>query len=135
MHAHLCLQALKEVETLRTQVSNYDADKMALSQGKARLSHSHKQVKNLEWENEVRATPTRVQWCSGGWVQGQEAYLHAAAMATQTSTCCRHGHPDIYMLPPWPPRHPHAAAVATQTSTCCRRGHPDIHMLPPWPPR
>eukprot|EP00891_Asterochloris_glomerata_P006792 jgi/Astpho2/6792/fgenesh1_pm.00103_%23_10_t len=46
-------KALKEVETLRTQVSNYDADKMALSQGKARLSHSHKQVKNLEWENEV----------------------------------------------------------------------------------
>ena len=112
MHAHLCLQALKEVETLRTQVSNYDADKMALSQGKARLSHSHKQVKNLEWENEVRATPTRVQWGMGPRARG-------------ISTCCSHGHPDIHMLPPWPSRYLHAAAVATQTSTCCRRGHPD----------
>lgn len=49
----LCLQALKEVETLRAGMASYEADKMALSQGKARLSHSHKQVKALEWENEV----------------------------------------------------------------------------------
>ena len=55
--SHRCgccrLQALKEVEALRAQVANYDTDKMALSQGKARLSQAHKQVKNLEWENEV----------------------------------------------------------------------------------
>ena len=74
MHAHFCLQALKEVETLRTQVSNYDADKMALSQGKARLSHSHKQVKNLEWENEV----------SGAVWSGPRTAV--------TRACC-HGHP------------------------------------------
>lgn len=82
MPAHLCLQALKEVETLRTQVSNYDADKMALSQGKARLSHSHKQVKNLEWENEVRIRP--ISGCSGAVWNGPRAAV--------TTACCRHYH-------------------------------------------
>ena len=95
MHAHLWLQALKEVETLRTQVSNYDADKMALSQGKARLSHSHKQVKNLEWENEVRTRP--IPGCSGAVCNDSGAAV--------THACCRPGHPDSpQSLPPWPPR-------------------------------
>ena len=83
-HGHLCLQALKEVETLRTQVSNYDADKMALSQGKARLSHSHKQVKNLEWENEVRPW---LQWSSAMWFQG-----------SSRSACCCNRHPNSPQL-------------------------------------
>ncbi|KAF5833874.1 growth-arrest-specific micro-tubule binding-domain-containing protein [Dunaliella salina] len=46
-------KALKEVESLRHAVANYDKDKMSLAQTKARLVASEKQVKNLEWESEV----------------------------------------------------------------------------------
>lgn len=47
------LQALKEVESLRAVVGNYEKDKAALSQSKARLLQSEKHLKHLEWENEV----------------------------------------------------------------------------------
>jgi len=47
------LQAVKEVESLRAVVGNYEKDKAALSQSKARLLHSEKHLKHLEWENEV----------------------------------------------------------------------------------
>mmetsp|Transcript_35535 Transcript_35535/g.78843 ORF Transcript_35535/g.78843 Transcript_35535/m.78843 type:complete len:471 (-) Transcript_35535:833-2245(-) len=46
-------KALKEVELLRQQLANYDKDKSSLQQTKARLLNSEKQIKNLEWENEV----------------------------------------------------------------------------------
>mmetsp|Transcript_32157 Transcript_32157/g.91229 ORF Transcript_32157/g.91229 Transcript_32157/m.91229 type:complete len:471 (-) Transcript_32157:299-1711(-) len=46
-------KALKEVETLRGQLGQYEKDKMALQQTKARLAAAEKQLKNLEWENEV----------------------------------------------------------------------------------
>ncbi|KAK9806160.1 hypothetical protein WJX72_003639 [[Myrmecia] bisecta] len=46
-------KALKEVETLRSQVSSYEKDKLALQQTKARLINSEKQLRNLEWESEV----------------------------------------------------------------------------------
>ena len=48
------LQALKEVDTLRNLVGNYEKDKAALTQSKARLLQSEKHLKHLEWENEVR---------------------------------------------------------------------------------
>jgi len=44
---------MKEVESLRAVVGNYEKDKAALSQSKARLLHSEKHLKHLEWENEV----------------------------------------------------------------------------------
>lgn len=47
------LQALKEVESLRGVVGNYEKDKAALTQSKARLLQSEKHLKHLEWENEV----------------------------------------------------------------------------------
>ena len=47
------LQAVKEVDTLRAVVGNYDKDKTALTQSKARLLQSEKHLKHLEWENEV----------------------------------------------------------------------------------
>ncbi len=47
------MQAVKEVESLRAVVGNYEKDKAALSQSKARLLHSEKHLKHLEWENEV----------------------------------------------------------------------------------
>mmetsp|Transcript_56951 Transcript_56951/g.180191 ORF Transcript_56951/g.180191 Transcript_56951/m.180191 type:complete len:473 (+) Transcript_56951:101-1519(+) len=46
-------KALKEVETLRHQLANYEKDKMSLAQTKARLLDTEKQLKNLEWEHEV----------------------------------------------------------------------------------
>ncbi|GIL67830.1 hypothetical protein Vafri_21099 [Volvox africanus] len=46
-------KALKEVEMLRQQLANYDKDKLSLSQTKARLLNAERQIKNLEWENEV----------------------------------------------------------------------------------
>ncbi|KXZ48295.1 hypothetical protein GPECTOR_29g70 [Gonium pectorale] len=46
-------KALKEVETLRQQLANYDKDRLSLSQTKARLLNAERQIKNLEWENEV----------------------------------------------------------------------------------
>ena len=45
--------ALKEVESLRHQLQNYEKDKMSLEQTKARLRESNKQLRNLEWEYEV----------------------------------------------------------------------------------
>lgn len=42
-----------QVELLRQQLANYDKDKLSLQQTKARLLNAEKQVKNLEWENEV----------------------------------------------------------------------------------
>ena len=50
---HGAVQAVKEVESLRAVVGNYEKDKAALSQSKARLLHSEKHLKHLEWENEV----------------------------------------------------------------------------------
>lgn len=50
------MQALKEVESLRAVVGNYEKDKAALTQSKARLLHSEKHLKHLEWENEVRSS-------------------------------------------------------------------------------
>ena len=47
------VQAVKEVESLRAMVGNYDKDKAALTQSKARLLQSEKHLKHLEWENEV----------------------------------------------------------------------------------
>ena len=44
---------MKEVETLRAVVGNYEKDKTALGQSKARLLQSDKHLKHLEWENEV----------------------------------------------------------------------------------
>ncbi|KAG2441242.1 hypothetical protein HYH02_010085 [Chlamydomonas schloesseri] len=46
-------RALKEVELLRQQLANYDKDKLSLGQTKARLLNAERQIKNLEWENEV----------------------------------------------------------------------------------
>lgn len=46
-------KALKEVELLRQQLANYEKDKLSLQQTKARLVNAEKQIKNLEWENEV----------------------------------------------------------------------------------
>jgi hypothetical protein len=46
-------QALKQVEQLRQQLANYEKDKLSLAQTKARLLNAEKQLKNLEWENEV----------------------------------------------------------------------------------
>ncbi|GFR45771.1 hypothetical protein Agub_g7225 [Astrephomene gubernaculifera] len=46
-------KALKEVELLRQQLANYDKDRLSLSQTKARLLNAERQIKNLEWENEV----------------------------------------------------------------------------------
>jgi len=42
-----------QVELLRQSLANYDKDKQSLQQTKARLLNAEKQVKNLEWENEV----------------------------------------------------------------------------------
>ena len=47
------VQAVKEVESLRATVGNYEKDKAALTQSKARLLQSEKHLKHLEWENEV----------------------------------------------------------------------------------
>lgn len=46
-------KALKEVEALRQALASYEKDKLSLAQTKARLVAAEKQVKNLEWENEV----------------------------------------------------------------------------------
>ncbi|MEW5316708.1 MAG: hypothetical protein WDW38_008060 [Sanguina aurantia] len=46
-------RALKEVEALRAQLASYEKDKLSLAQTKARLLNSEKQIRNLEWENEV----------------------------------------------------------------------------------
>lgn len=46
-------KALKEVELLRSQLGQYEKDKTSLAQTKARLASTEKQLKNLEWENEV----------------------------------------------------------------------------------
>ena len=45
--------ALKEVESLRHQLANYEKDKMSLEQTKARLAEATRQLRNLEWEYEV----------------------------------------------------------------------------------
>jgi hypothetical protein len=55
------VQAVKEVESLRAVVGNYEKDKAALSQSKARLLHSEKHLKHLEWENEVGFCCKRLQ--------------------------------------------------------------------------
>lgn len=47
------MQAVKEVDTLRAVVGNYEKDKTALAQSKGRLLQSEKHLKHLEWENEV----------------------------------------------------------------------------------
>ena len=41
------------MEGLRNLVGNYEKDKAALTQSKARLLQSDKHLKHLEWENEV----------------------------------------------------------------------------------
>ncbi|CAD7697580.1 unnamed protein product [Ostreobium quekettii] len=46
-------RALKEVESLRQQLANYEKDKASLQHTKARLCNTEKQFKNLEWESEV----------------------------------------------------------------------------------
>ncbi|GMH42905.1 hypothetical protein BSKO_10827 [Bryopsis sp. KO-2023] len=46
-------KALKEVEVLRQHCASYEKDKASLHQTKSRLAHAEKQLKNLEWENEV----------------------------------------------------------------------------------
>ena len=46
-------KALREVDSLRTQLGQYEKDKMSLAQTKARLAAAEKQFKNLQWENEV----------------------------------------------------------------------------------
>ena len=52
--AFCAVQAVKEVDTLRAVVGNYEKDKTALTQSKGRLLQSEKHLKHLEWENEVR---------------------------------------------------------------------------------
>lgn len=47
------VKALKENETLRTSLQHYEKDKISLSQTKARLVDTEKQLKNLEWDYEV----------------------------------------------------------------------------------
>ena len=47
------MQAVKEVDSLRAVVGNYEKDKTALAQSKGRLLQTEKQLKHLEWENEV----------------------------------------------------------------------------------
>ena len=46
-------KALKEVDDLRRQLANYERDKGVLSQTKARLGETEKELRNLEWEHEV----------------------------------------------------------------------------------
>jgi hypothetical protein len=46
-------KALKEVETLRHELSNYDKDKMSLQNSKARLLVFEEQQRQLNWEFEV----------------------------------------------------------------------------------
>jgi hypothetical protein len=46
-------KALKEVETLRHELSNYDKDKMSLQNSKARLIVFEEQQRQLNWEFEV----------------------------------------------------------------------------------
>lgn len=46
-------KALKEVDELRRQLANYERDKGILSQTKARLGETDKELRNLEWEHEV----------------------------------------------------------------------------------
>ena len=41
------------METLRHALANYEKDKLSLQQTKARLFEAEKQLKNIEWENEV----------------------------------------------------------------------------------
>jgi len=48
-------KALKEVEALRSQLTNYEADKEALRSTKVRLANAEKSIRNLEWEAEVAA--------------------------------------------------------------------------------
>ena len=54
----MSLQAVKEVDSLRAMVGNYEKDKAALTQSKARLLQSEKHLKHLEWENEVCSSRT-----------------------------------------------------------------------------
>lgn len=76
MHECKCttLQAVKEVDSLRAVVGNYEKDKAALTQSKARLLHSEKHLKHLEWENEV-CRPSKGSWqgqagaCCAVWGQ------------------------------------------------------------------
>ena len=49
----LLLPVTLQVELLRQSLANYEKDKQSLQQTKARLLNAEKQVKNLEWENEV----------------------------------------------------------------------------------
>ncbi|GBG64314.1 hypothetical protein CBR_g41515, partial [Chara braunii] len=46
-------KALKEVEVLRKQLGFYEKDKLSLQQARARLLQTEKQLKNVEWEQEV----------------------------------------------------------------------------------
>ncbi len=46
---------------LRGVVGNYEKDKAALAQSKARLLQSEKHLKHLEWENEVSSDMLRTQ--------------------------------------------------------------------------
>lgn len=52
-HMH-CSQALKEVESLRGKLGAHEKDQTSLQDTKTKLKQAQKQLKNLEWENEVR---------------------------------------------------------------------------------
>ena len=64
-------QAVKEVESLRATVGNYEKDKAALTQSKARLLQSEKHLKHLEWENEVCSSSLVLPWFIRGYKGGQ----------------------------------------------------------------
>ena len=46
-------KALKRVVELEHQLQNYEKDQVTLKQTKVRLAHTEKQLRNLDWENEV----------------------------------------------------------------------------------
>lgn len=50
-----CLQAVQEVATLRQAVASAEANRAALGSSKARLAACERQLKAVEWENEVLA--------------------------------------------------------------------------------
>lgn len=76
-------KALKEVEVLRQQLSNYDKDKLSLGQTKARLLNSERQIKNLEWENEVlQQRFTKVQGERDELYEKFEASIYDVAQKT-----------------------------------------------------
>lgn len=69
-------KALKEVEALRQALATYEKDKLVLAQTKARLVGTEKQLKNLEWENEVLQQRFANMQVSGDpWGEREEAGL------------------------------------------------------------